>query len=44
MLTAYLLYLHNDAELYGKQTGIPFEYWTGEIQVEDEDLKIYGDS
>lgn len=39
MLTAYLLYLHNDAELYGKQTGIPFEYWTGEIQVEDEDLK-----
>lgn len=34
-ITATIKYLRNDGELYGKQTGIPFEYWTGEIEVND---------
>jgi uncharacterized repeat protein (TIGR02543 family) len=28
-------YLRNEAEFYGKFTGIPYKYWTGEIEVND---------
>jgi len=28
-------YLRNEAEFYGKFTGIPYKYWTGEIEIKD---------